>query len=198
MCAWLVATLGADSGLMTTSNDVVLPVALATIGLAGSGIVAVAALLGVRMTIRGELNRERERSARDRDHWLSELKLASYADLIRAADDFRKAATDFHQADTGDEVEQGLRFEEQSHLLDRAASRVNLVGSTALQVPLHALVLHGFISISNILEGKMEASDEQWQEALDRYYKLYDELVNAARNDLGLEPLPRPVDLANQ
>ncbi len=181
---------------MTTSNDVVLPVALATIGLAGSGIVAVAALLGVRMTIRSELNRERERSSRDRDRWLSELKLASYADLIRAADDFRKAATDLRLADTRDDVERGLRFEEQSHLLDRAASRVNLVGSIALQGPLHALVLHGFISISNILEGKTEASPEEWQEALNRYYRLYDALVNAARNDLGFEALPRPVDLA--
>jgi hypothetical protein len=183
---------------MTSSNDVVLPVWLALIGLAGSGIVAVAALMGVRMTIRGELNRERERVARDREHWLSDLKLATYADLIRAADDFRKAATDLHQADAADEVERALRFEEQSHLLDRAASRVNLVGSIGLQAPLHALVLHGFTSISNILEGKKDASDLEWQEVLNRYYKLYDDVVNAARNDLGLAPLPRPVDLPGQ
>jgi hypothetical protein len=63
---------------------------------------------------------------------------------------------------------------------------------------LHALVLHGFTSISNILEGKKDASDLEWQEVLNRYYKLYDDVVNAARNDLGLAPLPRPVDLPGQ
>jgi hypothetical protein len=134
---------------MTTSNDVVLPVALALIGLAGSGIVAVAALLGVRMTIRGELKREQERSAQDRDRWLAELKLSSYSDRIRAADDFRKAATDLRNADSATYDERGRRFEEQSHLLDRAASRVNFgwfefaPGSIAVQLRCNTPVQSG-------------------------------------------------------
>lgn len=183
---------------MGTPNDVVLTVAIALVGFAGSVTVAVAALLGIRITIRGELTRERQWITAEREHWLADLKLSGYADLIRAADDFRKAATDLRQTDGSNASEvaaRAQRFEEQSHLLDRAASRVNLVGSASLQAPLHALVIHGFTSVSDILEGKADSSEEAWQQALARYYKLYDDLVNASRMDLGLESLPRPVDL---
>jgi hypothetical protein len=181
---------------MTSSTDIGLPIAIALIGLGGSVVVAFTTLFGIRLTIRGELSRLQQQRTMERERWLTELKLSSYADFIQAADDFRKAATDLRQADQEDELQRAARFEDQSHLLDRTASRVNLLGSTAMQGPLHALVIHGFTSISNILEGKADSSEQAWQEALGHYYGLYDNFIIVARKDLGLEPLPRPVDLA--
>ncbi len=180
---------------MTLSTDVTLPIALALIGFGGSVVVALATLAGIWITMRNERGREEQRRDWERQRWRSELKLESYADLIRAADDFRKAATDLRSADSSSELQLGQRFEEQSHLLDRAASRVNFVGSASLQVPLHALVIYGLTTISEIVGGQREASDAEWSTALGTYFGLYDDLMVAARNDLGLEPIPRPIHL---
>jgi hypothetical protein len=181
--------------LISLAGDVTLPIAIALIGLGGSVVVALTTLAGIWITMANERKRERQRREWDWERWRSDLKLESYADLIRAADDFRKAATDLRTAEPSEQASFAQKFEEQSHLLDRAASRVNFVGSADLQPPLHALVLQGLTTISNIVYGLTDAPDADWQEALDRYFRLYDELMNAARDDLGLEPIVRPIEL---
>jgi hypothetical protein len=180
---------------MPLAVDITLPIAIALIGFGGSVMVALTTLAGISITMANEHKRERQRREWDRERWRSDLKLESYADLIRAADDFRKAATDLRTAEPSERIGLARKFEEQSHLLDRAASRVNFVGSADLQAPLHALVLQGLTTISNIVYGLNDAPDIEWQSALDRYFRLYDELMNAARDDLGLEPIPHPIEL---
>jgi hypothetical protein len=180
---------------MSLAADTALPIAIALIGLGGSVLVALTTLAGIWLTMANERKRERQRMEWDRDRWRSDLKLESYADLIRAADDFRRAATDLRTAQPSERASFAQNFQEQSHLLDRAASRVNFVGSAALQPPLYALVLQGLTTISNIVYGLTDATDAEWQKALDRYFRLYDELMNAARNDLGLEPIAHPIEL---
>ena len=93
-------------------------------------------------------------------NWRRDQRRDAYADLIQAADDFRKAASDLHVTPVlfGDLINRApqapgtaqvlattvrytvpsytdrlLAFEERSHLLDRAASRVNLLGSREVQ-----------------------------------------------------------------
>ena len=180
---------------MPLAEDITLPIAIALIGFGGSVVVALTTLAGISITMGNEHKRERQRREWDRERWRSDLKLESYADLIRAADDFRKAATDLRTAEPSERIGLARNFEEQSHLLDRAASRVNFVGSADLQAPLHALVLQGLTTISNIVYGLNDAPDTEWQSALDRDFRLYDELMNAARDDLALEPIPHPIEL---
>jgi hypothetical protein len=177
-------------------SDLTAPISTALVGLSGSLVGALAALAGIWITMRDERGRERDRRIWERERSRVELKLESYADLIRAADDFRKAASDLRSSDETDRAELGKRFEEQSHLLDRAASRVNFVGSASIQLPLHALAIFGFTTISNIVYGLEDATDPKWNDALGRYYGLYDDLMEAARDDVGLEPIPRPLHVA--
>jgi len=99
-------------------------------------------------------------------NWRRDQRRDAYADLIQAADDFRKAASDLHVTPVlfGDLINRApqapgtaqvlattvrytvpsytdrlLAFEERSHLLDRAASRVNLLGSREVQGQVNAI-----------------------------------------------------------
>src|SRR6266851_106692 len=108
-----------DQQRMTQTADVALPIAIAVIGFGGSVVVAFAALAGIWITMKNERGREEDRREWAHQRWRSELKLESYADLIRAADDFRKAAIDLRNADPSHQLELARFFEEQCHLLDR-------------------------------------------------------------------------------
>src|SRR2546427_245455 len=91
-------------------------------------------------------------------NWRRDQRRDAYAELIQAADDFRKAAHDLYvtPAILGNVFSSGpsyldrtLAFEEKSHLLDRAASRVNLLGSRAVQGHVNALALQALQTVSN-------------------------------------------------
>lgn len=181
--------LAAQSG-----TDSTLPLLLALIALVGPVIAAGATLMGIRITQRHEQRRDQEDRERERERWRIDQRVAAYADMVRGADDFRKAARDLYVAEPSEPnyraVEQA--FEDQSHLLDRAASRVSLVGSKDVQEPLNALTLHALLEVSARTVRRPQVSVEEWDAATTRFFELYDAFLDAARRDLGLPPLKDP------
>jgi hypothetical protein len=50
-----------------------------------------------------------------------------------------------------------------------------------------------FLSFRQSVIRPQDAPDPEWQKALDRYFVLYDDLMKAARDDIGLVPIERPI-----
>jgi len=153
-------------------------------------------------------------------NWRRDQRRDAYADLIQAADDYRKAAHDLYVTPVlfGDLINRApqapgtaqmttvrytvpsysdrlITFEDRSHLLDRAASRVNLLGSREVQGHVNALALHALRTMSNAAQADPKVSEEVWGATTDRFFGLYDAFLNAARKDLGFDALPPTAQL---
>jgi hypothetical protein len=64
-----------------------------------SGLIGVGGvLLGVRFTARNEERRSGAAAAQETEKWRRDQRRSAYADVIQAADDYRKAARDLHVA----------------------------------------------------------------------------------------------------
>jgi len=147
------------------------------------------------------------RTSRKADaNWRRDQRRDAYAELIQAGDDYRKAASDLQVAARpvvdlifGDHMRAKFEtipqaFEEKSHLLDRAASRVNLLGSGEVQGRVNALALHALQTMSNAAQADPKVSEEDWRLVTNKFFDLYDAFLNAARLDLGFDALPPPAE----
>lgn len=182
------------------ASDTTLPILLAVIALVGPVVVAAATLLGIWITTRNDRQRERERRDWERERWRTDLRVSAYSDLIRAADDYRKACTDLHGAEpTGPRVVAlAQALEDQSHLLDRAGSRVNLVGAKEVQAALNTLAAFALKDMSDAAQAQPEVPDAVWNPIVNRFFDLYDAFLNVARQDIGFDRLPSATPVERQ
>jgi hypothetical protein len=118
--------------------------------------------------------------------------VSAYSDLIRAADDYRKACTDLHAAALSGSrlVALTQALEDQSHLLDRAGSRVNLVGAKEVQASLNVLAAYALREMSATAQAQPKVPDSTWNPVVNHFFDLYDAFLNVAREDIGFDRLP--------
>ncbi len=181
--------------VLAAASDATLSILLAVVALVGPLVVAAATLLGIWITTRSDRQREGERRDWERERWRTDLRMGAYADLIRAADDYRKACTDLHAAPPSGPrlVALTQALEDQSHLLDRAGSRVNLVGAKEVQAPLNNLAAYALKDMSDAARAQPKVPESGWNPMVNRFFDLYDAFLDVAREDIGFErlrPLP--------
>jgi hypothetical protein len=77
--------------MFLAASDATLSILLAVIALVGPVVAATATLLRIWITTRSDRRLERERRDWERERWRTDLRVSAFADMIRGADDYRKA-----------------------------------------------------------------------------------------------------------